>query len=43
MIQTASILGRPYMVCPFSLEQRRVAGNGVGRGLLNHGTHVIRD
>lgn len=31
------------MVCPFSLEKRRLAGNGVGRGLLNHGRRVNRD
>lgn len=42
-MQTASVLGRLYMVCPFSLEKRRVAGNGIGRGLLNCGRHVYRD
>lgn len=43
IIQIASMLGRLYVVCPFSLEKRRVAGNGIGRGLLNQGRHVNRD
>lgn len=30
-------------VCPFTLEKRRVAGNGMGRELLKHGKEVNRD
>lgn len=43
MVQTASVLGRLYTACPFSLEKRRVAGNGIDRGLLNYGRHVNRN